>query len=530
MAGVTLEATCAGGRRAPRRPIISRCRRWCRRCKVDGRRLHELAREGIEVERAPGPVTVHRFDVEPTADPLVLPHRGRRARRAPTSGRWPPTSGASSAAAPTSGTCGAPPSARSPRPRPRPLDAASSCCRRPRRCGTADRSTVDEAPVADRHGRCSGPAGLGRGRARTGGCAGRTVDEPLWPHTGAAQAGRRPSARRSLRRAPILARAGACHDGVASAAVQVITDLGLAWPGERHRGHHRRLRRRAPRPPGRHRQVRHLAADAGRPLRGGDLRPPPRHGRAAGVGAPAAHRLDQRLELLPSTGVDATVVVPLRRGQRHEEPPRTSSSEVLVDCARRTQAVVVGEDFHFGHHRAGQRRAAATSSGAITASRSSRSSCCRRVPTASTSRSARPRSAGPWPAARSSWRPACSGAPTRCAARSCGRPAGPAARLPHGQRRGAQQICLPADGVYAGWYERPDGSVHPCAINLGRRPTFYEHADHSLLEAHLLDFAMTCTASTARVRFSHFLRSERKFDGIDALVASSSTTSNRRVV
>lgn len=31
--------------------------------KVDGRRLHELAREGIEVERAARPVTVHRFDV-----------------------------------------------------------------------------------------------------------------------------------------------------------------------------------------------------------------------------------------------------------------------------------------------------------------------------------------------------------------------------------------------------------------------------------------------------------------------------------
>lgn len=39
--------------------------------KVDGRRLHELAREGIEVERQPRPVTIHRFLVEPTADPLV---------------------------------------------------------------------------------------------------------------------------------------------------------------------------------------------------------------------------------------------------------------------------------------------------------------------------------------------------------------------------------------------------------------------------------------------------------------------------
>lgn len=39
--------------------------------KVDGRRLHELAREGIEVERAPRRVTVSRFDVQPTGDPAV---------------------------------------------------------------------------------------------------------------------------------------------------------------------------------------------------------------------------------------------------------------------------------------------------------------------------------------------------------------------------------------------------------------------------------------------------------------------------
>jgi tRNA pseudouridine55 synthase len=34
--------------------------------KIGGRRLHELAREGIEVERAPRPVEVMRFDVFPT--------------------------------------------------------------------------------------------------------------------------------------------------------------------------------------------------------------------------------------------------------------------------------------------------------------------------------------------------------------------------------------------------------------------------------------------------------------------------------
>ena len=39
--------------------------------RVDGRRLHQLAREGIEVERKPRPATVSQFDLVPTEDPLV---------------------------------------------------------------------------------------------------------------------------------------------------------------------------------------------------------------------------------------------------------------------------------------------------------------------------------------------------------------------------------------------------------------------------------------------------------------------------
>ncbi len=36
--------------------------------KIDGKRLHQLAREGKEVDRPPRPVTVHRFDIEPTGE------------------------------------------------------------------------------------------------------------------------------------------------------------------------------------------------------------------------------------------------------------------------------------------------------------------------------------------------------------------------------------------------------------------------------------------------------------------------------
>ena len=80
------------------------------------------------------------------------------------------------------------------------------------------------------------------------------------------------------------------------------------------------------------------------------------------------------------------------------------------------------------------------------------------------------------------------------------------------------EILLPADGIYAGWFERPDGAVHPTAISLGRRPTFYEAAHACLLEAHLLDFDGDLYGEHVKVRFVARLRGEVKFDSVDALV------------
>lgn len=40
--------------------------------RIDGQRLHELARAGVEVDRPPRPVTIDRFDVDPTDDAGVL--------------------------------------------------------------------------------------------------------------------------------------------------------------------------------------------------------------------------------------------------------------------------------------------------------------------------------------------------------------------------------------------------------------------------------------------------------------------------
>jgi riboflavin kinase/FMN adenylyltransferase len=80
------------------------------------------------------------------------------------------------------------------------------------------------------------------------------------------------------------------------------------------------------------------------------------------------------------------------------------------------------------------------------------------------------------------------------------------------------EIQLPADGIYAGWYVRPDGSTVPTAISLGRRPTFYDDQPASLLEAHLLDFSGDLYGEAAAVRFVTHLRGEQRFDSVEALV------------
>jgi len=81
------------------------------------------------------------------------------------------------------------------------------------------------------------------------------------------------------------------------------------------------------------------------------------------------------------------------------------------------------------------------------------------------------------------------------------------------------RTCLPADGIYAGTYVTPDGVERPTAISLGRRPTFYEAQEKSLLEAHLLDFEGDLYDQPARVRFVERLRGEERFDSVDALAA-----------
>jgi riboflavin kinase/FMN adenylyltransferase len=298
--------------------------------------------------------------------------------------------------------------------------------------------------------------------------------------------------------------------------VQVVTDVSSSpWPGERavltigaydgvHLGHREIIRR-----------VRASADEQGSRsvVLTFDRHP------ASVVRPESAPRLltdlDQKLELLDATGVDATVVITFDQAQS-EEPPVSFVERVIVG-ALRARRIVVGEDFHFGSHRQGN-VALLREYGAKYDFDVDPLPLVERTDGVDE------------PLSSTAIRRAMAGGEVELAARMLGRPFEARGVVVRGDQRGRllgfptanvevpNSICLPADGVYAGWYLRPDGATHPCAINLGRRPTFYEHADHSLLEAHLLDFDGDLYDERARVEFTNFLRSERKFDGIESLV------------
>jgi riboflavin kinase/FMN adenylyltransferase len=97
-----------------------------------------------------------------------------------------------------------------------------------------------------------------------------------------------------------------------------------------------------------------------------------------------------------------------------------------------------------------------------------------------------------------------------------------------GMKRGASKLgfptanlrlegtLLPKPGVYAVWAEL-DGETHQAVANVGDNPTF---GDTGLtLEAHILDFNRSIYGQRLSLQFVQRLRSERKFESIEALKA-----------
>ncbi len=217
--------------------------------------------------------------------------------------------------------------------------------------------------------------------------------------------------------------------------------------------------------------------------------------------------LAQKLDLLAATGVDKCVVVTFDV-ERSRQPAEDFVKEVVVDCLG-ARAVVVGHDFHFGHRRGGnvpllQRMGAELGFDVLGVSLASDGSSAE-------------------PVSSTRIRALLAAGDVEAAAGLLGRSHEVRGVVVRGDARGhelgyrtanvavPEEILLPADGIYAGWYERPDGKVHTSAISLGRRPTFYPEATTSVLEAHLLDFDGELYGEAARVRFSARLRGEERF-------------------
>ncbi len=231
--------------------------------------------------------------------------------------------------------------------------------------------------------------------------------------------------------------------------------------------------------------------------------------------------LEQKIELLADTGVDHVVVIAFDES-RSRESAEDFVEEVLVGCLR-ARVVVVGRDFHFGYGRRGNIALLSR----MGAERGFEVVGLGLVDEAGES------SQGPGEAVSSTRiRTLLSEGRVTDAARLLGRPHEVRGVVQRGDARGGAElgfptanvavpaeILLPAEGIYAGYYERPDGSVHPAAISLGRRPTFYEHAERPVLEAHLLDFSGDLYGERAKVRFVAWLKAEERFDSPEELVA-----------
>jgi len=231
---------------------------------------------------------------------------------------------------------------------------------------------------------------------------------------------------------------------------------------------------------------------------------------------------EQRLELFADQGVDYLYLVEFT-----PERAETTADEFITDVyvnAMHAGMVVVGSDFHFGKGRSGNvdllaKRGSELGFKVIGLDLLADDGALE-------------------PISSTAIRRALAGGNVTAAAQMLGRLYAVRGTVIQGDQRGRQlgfptanvpvdnRFAWPVDGVYAGWCTvvgdaagGDDGKRYGCAINIGRRPTFHLHAEQSLLEAHLLDFSGDLYGKRVHVEFVQFLRSEQRFDGIEALSA-----------
>ena len=228
--------------------------------------------------------------------------------------------------------------------------------------------------------------------------------------------------------------------------------------------------------------------------------------------------LDHKLELLAETGVDYVKVV------RFDEERATETAEdfvrnVLVQKLN-AKVVAIGEDFHFGSQRGGNvelLRALGQEHGfevhplGLVGLDGTPARDHRQVSSTAIRRAL---SQGDLAAANAMLTRAYEVRGVVEEGDKRGRELG----FPTANVAVPNDILMPAEGVYAGWYVPPDGSRHGTAISLGTRSTIYGDKGTLLSEAHLLNFDGDLYGQLGRVQFVGLIRGQMTFQGLDALM------------
>jgi riboflavin kinase / FMN adenylyltransferase len=227
---------------------------------------------------------------------------------------------------------------------------------------------------------------------------------------------------------------------------------------------------------------------------------------------PLLTTLDTKVALLGQAGMDVVLVLEFTQ-ELSEVGAEAFAGQVLFQGLA-ARAVVVGENFRFGHKAAGDPALLAdlgrprgidvvavplqTHDGEVVSSTRVRSELA----------------AGD----------------VAAAAASLGRPYAVEGVVVVGDRRGRPLlgvptanlevpagIALPADGVYAGHLtDDKDSVARPAAISVGTNPQF---GTDRRVEAHVLDFDADLYGHRVAVDFGHHLRDQATFAGVDELIA-----------
>ena len=227
---------------------------------------------------------------------------------------------------------------------------------------------------------------------------------------------------------------------------------------------------------------------------------------------PLLTTLDRKVELLGEAGMEIVLVLEFTREQS-EVTAEAFAAEVLFDRLA-ARAVVVGENFRFGHKAVGDPVLLAELG--------------------------RPRGVevvavglhadGDQVVSSTRVRAELAAGDVAAAAASLGRPYAVEGEVVVGDRRGRTLlgvptanlevppgIALPADGVYAGHLtDQADGVARPAAISVGTNPQF---GTDRRVEAHVLDFDSDLYSHRVSVDFHHHLRDQATFPGVDELAA-----------